>query len=132
MITKNELAKNINAHIAGISRTIDLNWEEDYQEGQVIVLGKAESWTDGGEFTVETEREFSYTFVINNEVPCHVVDYTNKEEVEVLGAEECEREKEVLLPAGTKLEIVYVSTEDDYKEMGYYIVELEYVEEEAE
>ncbi|MCB2585278.1 hypothetical protein KQ751_16105, partial [Listeria monocytogenes] len=77
-------------------------------------------WTNGGAFTVCNDCPGEYYFEIENEVPCHVVDYNNENEVISLGAEDCEDEKEVLLPDGTKLEVVYGEREDDNEEMGFY------------
>ncbi|EOZ0743316.1 hypothetical protein ACQJEQ_003052, partial [Listeria monocytogenes] len=100
-IDRNEIAKDINAKISGLGRNIRTNWELGFEEGQVITLEKQESWTDGGDFTVCNDCPVEYNFEIENEAPCHVVDYSNKEEATALGAEDCENEKEVLLPAGT-------------------------------
>ncbi|EKG5411585.1 hypothetical protein O3X37_000428 [Listeria monocytogenes] len=129
-IDRNEIAKDINAKISGLGRNIRTNWELGFEEGQVITLEKQESWTEGGDFTVCNDCPVEYNFEIENEAPCHVVDYTNKEEVVALGAEDCKEEKEVLLPAGTKLEVVYGECEDDNEEMGFYTVIFRYVEEE--
>ncbi|HCQ0917933.1 TPA: hypothetical protein OGZ66_001998 [Listeria monocytogenes] len=129
-IDRNEIAKDINAKIAGLGRSIQANWELGFEEGQIIILEKHESWSDGGEFTVCNDCPVEYFFQIENEVPCHVVDYNNENEVIALGAEDCEDEKEVLLAAGTKLEVVYGEREDDNEEMGFYTVIFKYLEEE--
>ncbi|EAC5752941.1 hypothetical protein QJ40_11930 [Listeria monocytogenes] len=127
-IDRNEIAKDINAKISGLGRNIRTNWELGFEEGQVITLEKQESWTDGGDFTVCNDCPVEYNFEIENEAPCHVVDYSNKEEATALGAEDCENEKEVLLPAGTKLEVVYGEREDDKDDMGFYTVIFRYIE----
>ncbi|EAD5865032.1 hypothetical protein EZJ50_02315 [Listeria monocytogenes] len=129
-IDRNEIAKDINAKISGLGRNIRTNWELGFEEGQVITLEKQESWTDGGDFTVCNDCPVEYNFEIENEAPCHVVDYSNKEEATALGAEDCENEKEVLLPAGTKLEVVYGEHEDDKDDMGFYTVIFRYIESE--
>ncbi|EAC4383789.1 hypothetical protein WZ84_13430, partial [Listeria monocytogenes] len=116
--------------ISGLGRNIRTNWELGFEEGQVITLEKQESWTDGGDFTVCNDCPVEYNFEIENEAPCHVVDYSNKEEATALGAEDCENEKEVLLPAGTKLEVVYGEREDDKDDMGFYTVIFRYIESE--
>ena len=126
-MTKNEIANMTNGKLKGIARQINTNYELDLREDDIIILEKAESWTDGGEFTVENEREFEYCFICINECPVHIVDYENKEETETLGATDCEAEKEVLVPAGTKFRIVSISTDEDYKEMGYYNIDVEYI-----
>lgn len=128
-LTKDMIAKDTNAMIQGLSRLIETSYELDFEEGQVITVENAESWTNGGEFTVESTNDYTYCFSIENESPCHLVDYDNQEEVEVLSAENCEKEKEALIASGTKFVITYVSTDEDAQEMGYYTVELEYVEE---
>lgn len=92
-IDRNEIAKDINAKISGLGRNIRTNWELGFEEGQVITLEKQESWTDGGDFTVCNDCPVEYNFEIENEAPCHVVDYSNKEEATALGAEDCENEK---------------------------------------
>ncbi|EBF5101289.1 hypothetical protein FHZ89_08105 [Listeria monocytogenes] len=129
-IDRNEIAKDINAKISGLGRNIRTNWELGFEEGQVITLEKQESWTDGGDFTVCNDCPVEYNFEIENEAPCHVVDYSNKEEATALGAEDCENEKEVLLPAGTKLEVVYGERKDDKDDMGFYTVIFRYIESE--
>ena len=126
-MTKNEIANMINGNLKGIARQIKTNYKLELKEDDVIVLEKAESWTDGGEFTVENEREYEYLFYCVNECPVHIVDYENEEETETLGATDCEAEKEVLVPAGTKFRIVSISTDEDYKEIGYYNIDVEYI-----
>ncbi|MBC1491379.1 hypothetical protein HCI99_06025 [Listeria booriae] len=128
-LTKEDLARSINSNIHGLSRLIETNYTLDYEEGDIITIENAESWTDGGQFTVESTQEYTYCFTIENSVPCHVVDYTNEEETDVLSAVDCEHEKEVLIAAGTKFKVAYVSNDDDFAEMGYYAIDLEYVEE---
>ena len=124
---RDEIAKNINANLKNIGREIQTDYLLDYQEGQEIVTQHNESWSDGGEFWVETTRPYSYAFRCINECPVHVVDYENEKEVFELGAEGCEKEKEVLVPEGTKFRIKYISTFGDFEEMGFFVVELEYI-----
>ena len=126
-MTKNEIADVINGSLKGIARQIKTNHRLEPKEDDIIIVEKAESWTDGGEFTVENEREFEYCFICINECPVHIVDYENEEETETLGATDCEAEKEVLVPAGTKFRIISISTDEDYKEMGYYNIDVEYI-----
>lgn len=127
MLTKETIANQINAKIKQIFRQISTNYKLELKEDGIIVLEKAESWSDNGEFTVENEREYEYCFVCLNECPVHVVDYENEEETEILGATDCEAEKEVLVAKNTKFRIISVSTDEDYEEMGYYSVEVEYI-----
>lgn len=127
-MTKNEIADVINGSLKGIARQISTNYKLELKKDEIIVLEKAESWSNNGEFTVETEREYEYCFVCLNECPVHVVDYENEEETEILGATDCEAEKEVLVPAGTKFRIISISTDDDYEEMGYYNIDVEYID----
>lgn len=126
-MTKNEIANMVNRNLKGIARQIKTNCKLDLIENDIIIVEKAESWTDGGEFTVENEREYEYLFYCVNECPVHVVDYENEEECEILGATDCEAEKEVLVAKNTKFRIISVSTDEDYEEMGYYNVDVEYV-----
>ena len=126
-MTKNEIANMTNGKLKGITRQISTNYELDLREDDIIILEKAESWTDGGEFTVENEREYEYMFYCVNECPVHIVDYENEEETEILGATDCESEKEVLVAAGTKFRIVSVSTDEDYEEMRFYSIDVEYM-----
>ena len=124
---KNEIANMTNGKLKGIARQIRTNDELGLRKDDIIILEKAESWTDGGEFTVENEREYEYMFYCVNECPVHIVDYENEEETEILGATDCEAEKEVLVAAGTKFRIISVSTDEDYEEMGYYSLDVEYM-----
>ena len=126
-MTKNELAKNINAEIKGIGRTITSDYLLELEENDIMTLEKSESWTDGGNFTPEWNKEYTYVFVCTNACPVHVVDYSNVEELEILSAEDCECEREVLIPAGTKFKVTSIGTEGDHEEMGYIAVEVEYM-----
>lgn len=126
-MTKNEIANQTNANIKNIHRQISTNYKLELKEDDIIVLEKAESWSNDGYFNVETEREYEYCFVCLNECPVHIVDYENEEETEILGATDCEAEKEVLVAAGTKFRIISVSTDEDYEEMGYYSIDVEYM-----
>lgn len=127
MLTKETIANQTNARLKGIARQINTNYELSLKEDDIIILEKAESWTDGGEFTVENEKEYEYLFYCVNECPVHIVDYENEEETEILGATDCESEKEVLVAKGTKFRIVSVSTDEDYEEMGYHSIDVEYM-----
>lgn len=131
-MTKNDIAQNINA-VKDLARTITTNWEMDFAEGNLYDnRGKAESWADRdnvkASFIPETTGSITYVLFCDK-VPCHAVDYSNKEECDSLGATDCWGEAECLVPASTKMMITYVSCEDDFKEMGYYVVEMELVEE---
>lgn len=126
-MTKNEIANQTNANIKNIHRQISTNYKLELKEDDIIVLEKAESWSNDGYFNIETEREYEYMFYCVNECPVHIVDYENEEETEILGATDCESEKEVLVAAGTKFRIVSVSTDEDYEEMGYYSIDVEYM-----
>ena len=126
-MTKNEIANQINNNISDITRQIQVNYLLDISVDDIISTEKAESWTDGGEFKVETLGEYTYIFRAINEVPAHVVDYDNEDETYELGAEDCEYEKEVLVPANVKFRVVSVGTEADMDEMGFITIEVEYV-----
>lgn len=126
-MTKNEIANQTNANIKNIHRQISTNYKLELKEDDIIIVEKAESWSNDGYFNVETEREYEYCFVCVNECPVHVVDYENEEETETLGATDCEEEKEVLVAEGTKFRIISISTDEDYEEMGYYNIDVEYM-----
>ena len=130
-MTKNEIARNTNKTIKGIARTIALDHKVEYKIGQVLAVENAESWTNGGQFYVETEREYEYVFICENEVEVHEVNYSlydeaeTEEDYEILGTDEDSyEEKEVLVPAGTRFEIVDVASDSDYEEMGYYEIKV--------
>ena len=132
-MTKNEIAKNTNKKVKEIGRTIALNYKEDYKIGQILTAEKAESWTDGGEFSAETNRKYEYFFYCVNEVEVHEVNYdllneaeTEEDEeyaeayYEALGTDEDSYyEKEVLVPAGTKFEIISIADDSAFEEVGY-------------
>lgn len=122
---KNTVAKQITNSISGISRQISVNDMLDLEEGQIITIENAESWTNEGSFSIETVRSIDYVFTAINEVPVHEVDYSNEKEVEELSAESVERE--VLVPAGTKFEITDVGIDLDLEELGYIPVEVKYI-----
>lgn len=127
-MNKEALAMQTTANLKRIFREISVNWELDLEEGQVITVEKAESWTTGGDYRPDNECELPYQFECTNECPVHVVDYSNADETEAIGATDCESENEVLVAVGSKFLVTSVSTEDDYKEMGYYSVIVEYIE----
>lgn len=123
-MTKNDIARNITGVEEVITRVITSNYELDFTEDSIYDnLGKAESWSIDGEFTPETNGQYVYLLKAYN-VPVHHVDYSNEEELEILGATGCEKEKEVLVAAETKLVITWEPQEVDYEEMGYFVVEL--------
>lgn len=126
-MTKNEIANQTNAKIKNICRQISTDYKLELNEDDIIVVKNAESWSDGGEFTVETAKKYEYCFICINECPVHVVDYENEEECSILGATDCEVEKEVLVAKNTKFRIISISTDEDYKEMGYYNIDVEYI-----
>lgn len=127
-MTKNEIARQTTGIEEEITRMIGSNYELDFAEDSIYDnLGKAESWSVGGEFTPENKFEYYYLLKAYN-VPVHHVDYANKEELEILGAEDCEKENEVLVSAETKLKITWEPQDIDFEEMGYFVVEMEYVE----
>lgn len=131
---RREWAKQINCEVEELTRIQGTNWKEDWEEGQILTVGKdlGLSWTDGGNFTPENEKEFMYVITITGNIKAHKVDYTNEKEVFELGAEDCEKEKEYLIPEGTQFRVTWAPQEADYEMMGYYCVELELVEDEEE
>ena len=124
-MTKNQIALDKNFITNRISRQIQVDEKLEYQVGDIITLDDATSWTDGGEFKVETPGEFTYVFWINNDVNVHQVDYENEEECEILGCEDCYEEKEVLLEANVQLRIVNIIKSDD--EVPFTTIETEII-----
>jgi len=131
-MNKNELAQQINCE-ADLARTIRTNYELEFVEDEIYDnQNKVESWTDreNSQKSFIPENDGSYVYVLYcDNVPCHKVDYNNTEECDILGATDCESEAECLVSANTRMRITYVSTEDDFKEMGYYTVEMELINE---
>lgn len=123
---KNTLAKQINFTASYATRTIGVD-KVEYKQGQIITIEKAESWAYecDSSFNIENANyDYEIVFTCSN-LPCHKVDYENEKEVDLLNA--VISEGEILVPAGTKFKVISVSTDDDYKEMGYYEVELEVI-----
>ena len=131
---RREWAKQINCEVEELTRIQGTNWKEEWQYGDILTVGKdlGLSWIDGGNFTPENQTEYIYVIKATGTMKAHKVDYTNSQEVTDLGAEDCEKENEYLLTEGTKFEITYISSDDDFAEMGYYEVEVELVENEEE
>lgn len=125
MMTRNELANQVN-YKGNICRTLAFAWKQDYKIGDLYDnKGRAESWQCeecAQSFMPENNKKVQYVLYCDN-VPCHKVDYRDKEEVEFLDA--VEGEGEVLVPAETKMRITWISSDSDYYEMGYYEVHLE-------
>jgi hypothetical protein len=91
---REDYAKQINWK-GTATREIRINEVPDYKVGQIINPGLC--WTDGGEFRVETNGQYSVIFVIESEVEGHKVDYENEQECEDIGAKDCLKEKEILI-----------------------------------
>lgn len=129
---RRDYAKMINTTVEYLSREQGSNYTYDWQQGDILEVGKDVGlcWTDGGEFTIENDYEYSYVIKLTGKIKAHKVDYTNQQECYDLGCEGCEKEKEHLIPEGTKFRITSISTDDDFEEMGYYEVEAELIEEE--
>ena len=123
-MTKNEIANKINATL-NLCRVITSSDDRLFAEGDSYDnRGNAESWMGPETKGFESENDYGYEYALYvKNCPCHVVDYDNAEEAEVLDA--YEEEGECLVPAETKMIVTYVSSDEDYEEMGYYVVELE-------
>ena len=93
-MTKKDYANKINWN-GTATREIQVNELPQYEIGQIINPGL--SWSDGGEFRVETLGEYSVIFEIVENVDGHSVEYDNQEECDDLGCEDCENEKEILI-----------------------------------
>lgn len=123
---REDYANNINFVADYATRTIGVN-SVDYKEGDIIALERAESWAYESDMGFQIENgEYEYKVVFTcKDLPCHKVNYEDEVEVEVLNA--VKGEGEVLVPACTKFKVTFVASEEDYKEMGYYEIELEKV-----
>lgn len=128
-MNKNELAKQTN-HKADLIRIITSTHKIDFVIGDIYNnRDTAESWSDDDStvnFIPESPGEYTYVLMCDD-VPCYKVDYDNKEVIEILGAEDCESEGEVLVSPETKMEVVRTATDDDNSEMGYYQIMLKTV-----
>lgn len=129
-MTKNDIAKKITGKY-NLCRTMAFYNKQDFRVGDLYDnWGRAESWSDEDctyGFCVENQtKKYKYVFMCEN-VPGHKVDYSNFEETEILAATGCESESEVIVPADTKMRIVYVSSDEDFEEMGFYCVDLELI-----
>ncbi len=91
---RKDYAKKINWK-GTATREIQINYLPEYEIGQTVNPGL--SWSDGGEFRVETTGEYSVIFKIEDEVEGHKVDYSNEQECFDLVCEGCECEKEILI-----------------------------------
>lgn len=129
MKTKLDYANTIN-HKDNLVRTIVVNHKLDLKIGDLYDnQEKIESWSDSTcteNFHVEQEGIYEYSFFIKN-VECHKVNYGDEEECEVLDSLDCENEGECLVLPNKKFKIIDVATDEDFKEMGYYEVNLEEV-----
>ena len=128
MKTRLEIAKEINYKGKAL-RTIRVNEKLDIKVGDEYKFYKeVESWQgENSYYNFEPLADgLEYTFEIE-EIEGHEGDYENEEECEVLGAEDCESEGEVLITNDKRMRIKYISTDEDYKEIGYYSVELELI-----
>lgn len=126
-MTREDIAKDFN-YEGTVFRTIQTDEKLNFEVGQIVDnLGM--SWcTEYGVFNVETNREYEYFFRCDGKVKGHEVDYYNDEEIEVLDAEGCEAECEVLVLNSQKFKVVNISSDYDFEEQGYYEVELEAIE----
>ena len=128
MKTKLEISKEINFE-GKVCRSIKVDEKLNIEIGQEYkFFHEVESWGDQySEFRVENYNEIEYFFTCKN-AKGHKVDYEDEEEVEILDAENCENESEVLIHKDTqKFIIKSVSSDSDFEEMGYYEVELEVI-----
>lgn len=125
MKTKQQIANEINYTAKSLVRQIGTDRKINLIEGEMYDnRNKPESWSEEGTFYIESDYDYKYVFYANN-VPCHKVDYDNEEEVEILCAYECE--DELVVSEKAMFEIEYVSTDDDFEEIGYYSVDLKFI-----
>lgn len=128
MKTRLEIAKDIN-YKGKVVRTISVGSKLDIKVGDEYKFYKeVESWQGDNSYSSfePLEDGIEYTFEIE-EIEGHEVNYEDEEECEVLGAVDCIDEGEVLITNDKRMRIKYISNDEDYKEMGYYSVELELI-----
>ncbi len=128
MKTRLEIAKEIN-YEGSACRTISVESKLNIKVGDEYKFYKeVESWQgENSYYSFEPlENGIKYVFEIDN-IKGHEVDYENEKECEVLGSMGCMDEGEVLITNDNRMRIKYISTDEDYKEMGYYSVELELI-----
>lgn len=128
MKTRLEIAKEINYRGSAI-RTISVGSKLDIKVGdEYKFYREVESWQGDNSYSSfePLEDGIEYAFEID-EIEGHEVNYEDEEECEVLGAIDCMDEGEVLITSDKRMRIKYISTDEDYKEMGYYSVELELI-----
>ena len=121
-----EIANKVN-YKGKATRTITVDSKLDLNVGDEYKFFKeVESWAGincSENFIPELEGKITYVFICDD-IEGHEVDYENEEECEVLDCEGCESEGEVLVKSNIEMKISFVSSDEDYKEMGYYEVEL--------
>ena len=128
-MNKNEVAKKATGRY-DLARSIWIN-KRKFKEWEIGDIynnyGDAESWAGGeGSFDSRTDdlnAMFVEVVLIGENITAHKVNYDNLEEVDELTA--FLEEDEYLVAAETKLRIIDISSDDDYEEMKYYIVEVE-------
>ena len=128
MKTRLEIAKDIN-YKGKVVRTISVGSKLDIKVGDEYKFYKeVESWQGDNSYSSfdPLEDGIEYTFEID-EIEGHEVNYEDEEECEILGAVDCIDEGEVLITNDKRMRIKYISNDEDYKEMGYYSVELELI-----
>lgn len=104
-----------------VDSKLDLNIGDEYK-----FFKEVESWAGincSENFIPEIEGGITYVFTCDD-IEGHEVDYEDEEECEVLDCENCESEGEVLVKNDIEMKISFVSSDEDFKEMGYYEVEL--------
>ena len=128
-MNKNDIAQQINC-TDNLTRIIMLDEKNFFEIGQIYDnKGKAESWAgkySSMSFLSEVNEGYKYVLQCEN-VPCHVVDYDNEDECDVLGCEGCESEGEVLVTASTKMKVIDIGDDGDYEELGYYPITMQII-----
>ena len=124
---RKSIANNIN-YKGNIGRTIVTDEKLTFKVGdEYKFYHEVESWSGENctrDFIPEVDGKYVYFFFCKNGEG-HEVDYDNEEECEILDAEGCNDEGEVLVKDTFRMKIVRVATDDDFKEMGYYGLDLE-------
>lgn len=123
---RNELAKNINFE-GCLYREMAFRCKQDYQIGSIYELGQC--WSSGGDYVSDScFGKYRYFFSCENGKG-YKIDYEELDEKTAwelgIDLDTCEGEQEVLVSSEQKFKILSISTDEDFEEMGVYMVEVE-------
>jgi hypothetical protein len=126
---RNKLALDVN-YKGELTRIMAFREKQDYEVGQIVKLGQ--SWTSGdGDY--DPDANFGkkvYAFYCKYGEG-HKINYDEltEDEIYTLGCEDCEGENEVLVSSEQEFRILSTSTDEDFREMGFYMIDVEMIKE---